>query len=165
MSQTSYSVNQPIAFAGLIGDLAPNEVRSYTNDTGAAMTFGVGVVFDAGSPDTEIALPASDADVTDKFVGVLAHSHASQNKSVGTVTGVPDGEVGNVLKKGNVWVLVEQAVTPADPVYLRHTVNGGLLPGGWRKDADTAKAELAPSCKWLTSAGASGFALLALNLP
>jgi hypothetical protein len=163
MSQTSYVVSQPIAFAGLLGDMAPNEVQSKINTTGATMTIGVGVVRGT-NPDLDMKLPASAGDVTNKFVGVLAHSHAGQNKALGAV-GLADKEVASVMTKGNAWVLVEQAVTPDDPVFLRHTTNGPLLPGGWRKDLDTANATAVPGAKWLTSASASGFALLALNNP
>lgn len=68
-----------------------------------------------------------------------------------------------VLDKGAVYVLPEQAVTPADPVYVRIASGaGGSSLGRFRMDADTATAVVLTGAKWGSKAAANTPAVLIL---
>lgn len=74
----------------------------------------------------------------------------------------------SVLRKGRVWVKSESIITNivTDGVFLRHTVNGLLIPGQFRIDADALKADQITSARWLTTTAAiNQIALLEFNIP
>lgn len=79
-----------------------------------------------------------------------------------------DGVAVSTLTKGRIWVKPEDVISSLDDaVYLRHTANGAVnLPGRFRTDADTAKADQITNAKWLTlTTGANQLAILEINLP
>lgn len=125
------------------------------NASGATIAFGRGVVLD--TDDNTVKLPASGSDV---FAGV---AYDNENQPVGA-TGYPDGTVTGVVRQGKVMVVVEKAVTPADPVYCRYTAAGDNTPGSFRTDADSSKAFAVTQARFLRSGG-PGLVPLELNLP
>ena len=154
MSQTSYSIDQGIAVAGLLGDIGDNYIRAYKANVNLA--FGLGVVL-SGTAGEVAALPASGSD---KFLGVTVFSHDQVNDGV---AGYKAGNVANVIRTGAVWVKVEEAVNAEDAAFVRHTAGTGTVIGSFRKSADTATA-VQIAGKYLTSASANGFALVLLDL-
>lgn len=71
-----------------------------------------------------------------------------------------------VLRKGQIWVTAENAVTPHTAVYARHTVTTtNTAYGTFRGDTDSATASLVSGAVWKTQATAGGTALLQINLP
>jgi len=70
-----------------------------------------------------------------------------------------------IVRKGRIWVTVEEAVVYGDPVFFRHTVNGPLVPGGWRNDADTTNADAVPEAIFASTAAIDTVALIEINLP
>lgn len=123
------------------GDGTQTETVAVANAVDGDLEFGVGVVRDPTSEDRGVILPTETGQ---QFAGVVIHSHAYSNRDLSGQLGVPAGDAINVMQAGLVYLVFEQDVSPGDDVYLRHTVNGALSPGGWRKDADTAKADLIP---------------------
>lgn len=74
------------------------------------------------------------------------------------------GQAMNVLRRGRIYVTVEEAVAKGDPVYWRVTDNGaGKVRGQFRKSADTATAVLVSTAIYTTSAPAGGYAVIELN--
>lgn len=161
MSQTSYPVDQAIAFAGLAhGDLARSVSR--LNSQGAAIPFGSAVVEDS-SDDAKAKLPAG---AVGKLLGAVRHTHAVDNQGLVSPGGIPDGEMMSVMREGQMFVKVATAVAKGDAVYVQHTLNLGVEPGEWRNDADGGNAELiSAGVSYLTSAAAGEFAVIELNLP
>jgi hypothetical protein len=160
MTQTTYDAEPAVAFPGMLADTdaANRSSISRANEETSAVGYGLGVTFGT-DPETQFALPAATGF---EFGGVLVHSHAREDvEAVGPV----EGEPGELLRKGRIWVTVEEAVTTADEVWLRHTANGGLLPGGWRTDIDTANADQIAQARWITAAGAGELAQLEVNYP
>ena len=145
MSQISYLTELGGLAAGMRGDVQFDYKRSYLNNTGLIVPFGVGVFRGA----TDNTLKRGTA-VTDDFIGIVGHSHIDNSSSstypaagvpFGTATpqaGVPLAAQANVIRAGLVWSQVEQAVTPDDRVFVRITANGPGkdVLGAFRKDAD-----------------------------
>jgi hypothetical protein len=121
------------------------------------LPFGVAVAldvtrFDSNDPQTlPVRLPNAS---TDKILGIVRFTQFFESYGA------------SVAKKGHFWVSPEVAVTAGDPVYARHTANGGLTQlGALRNDADTSNAIQLAGCRFLSSALAGGFAVVELNLP
>lgn len=165
MSQTSYTVNQLTAFAGQLGDIGPHDIGSYVWKYSGALPAGVGVVQDTTS-DPAIKSPGASTDVTTElFIGVTVLSQAHENIVSGGGSYKQNDAV-SVIKKGRVWVQVEEAVTPTSPVFVRYASGaGGTQLGAFRASADTASAAQLSKARYLTSASAQGFALVDLNQP
>jgi hypothetical protein len=84
-----------------------------------------------------------------------------------TGAGVPPKYAVSVLTKGRIYVVVEEAVTPASAVFVRFAAGvGGTQLGAFRASADTATASAAPAgWRYRSSAAIGGIAELELNLP
>lgn len=162
MSQTTYAIEAARAFEGMLGDTSGGPTRkslSLANEEASATPFGRGVK-GGTDPDTQFLLPTATGQT---LRGITVHKHGTEDV---TNDGLSTDEVGEVLNSGRIWVTPEQAVTPDDPVYWRHTAGGaGEVPGRFRKDADTAKADQVTEAVWRTSAAADDPALLEINLP
>jgi hypothetical protein len=156
MSQTSYSIDQGIAVAGLLGDIQDNYVRSYKPT--ASVGFGLGVRL-SGTTGELCAAPSAAGQ---KFLGVTVFDHTVENDGTG---GIQAEKVASVLRNGSIWVKVEEAVNAEDAAFVRFASGaGGTILGGFRKTADSASAEAFGSSKFLTSAAANGFALLQVTV-
>lgn len=110
-------------------------------------------------------LPAAAADVTSlgSFLGICVKDNTVVNDSADAVQ---VGATLTILSKGNVYVEVESAVTPATVPYCRYTnstANGNWTVGNIRGDADTATATIIPNAKFMSTAAAGGVAILRLS--
>lgn len=173
MSQISYLNELGGLTAGMRGDVQFDYKRSYLNNTGAIVPFGVGVFRGA----TDGVLKRGTA-ITDDFIGIVGHSHIDNSSSsayppsavpFGTATpqaGVPNTAQANVIRAGMVWAQVEQAVTPDDRVFVRITANGPGkdVLGAFRKDADLLSgvptAVPVAGLSFMSTALAAGVALI-----
>lgn len=167
MSQTSYSTLQLVAFAGQLGDIGPHDIGTFTNSILSSVPFGIAVSADPTNGDAHFKLPAASGDLDDThLLGVTAATQAIENLVVGGGSYKQYAAVG-VMKKGRVWVQVEEAVVAFGPVYVRVASGaGGTQQGAFRTSADTATAILVSNgMRYLTSAAAQGFALLEVSLP
>ena len=158
MSQLSYPTSMTAAFAGMLADSGPRDVLSRISEEATAFPYGVAVV--AGTdPDTQALLPTGAADL----LGVALHSHAAE-VGADDANNVEDERVFNVMHDGRLYVLVEEAVTPSSPVFVRVAAGGGGAQlGAFRASADTATALACTGARFLTSAGIAGFAVLEID--
>lgn len=108
--QTTYNESMPVGVAGQIGSSVNHTVKSYTNPD-EEISHGRGIAKISGDDDGCELPDGSGADV----IGVSIFDS-------GNTEGYYEKEscVG-VLKDGEVYVEVEEAVTPDDDVYVRHT--------------------------------------------
>lgn len=169
MSQLAYG-QQAAAFAGLMGDITDGYVRDtmLNAEAAAEIAFGKFVVqFAAWKPGSNGAagakLPAGGGD---DFAGggIVLHSHDYDRRlDMGLIGLLPKRQM-TVLKVGRVWVNAEVAVAKADDVYVRHTVNGLLVVGDFRNDADAGKAVKLYGSRWITETTAAGLALLEIDM-
>lgn len=126
MSQLDYSLDQPTALEGQLADSGFTDKVSKEN--AAAVPFGLFLTKDTG--DKAVKLPAAAADITDplKRQGVALAHQALESSASGDPT-YPAKSAVNVLRKGRVWVAVEEDVSPTDPVYVRYA-NGVAVTDG-----------------------------------
>lgn len=103
-------------------------------------------------------------DTADYLLGIAMLSSVEQAMTTGVVD-IADLTAVNILNKGRVWVVVEEAVTPASPVFIRHTDNGANTSGGFRASADTARAKEFTRLRYMSSASAGGLAVVEINNP
>jgi hypothetical protein len=165
MSQTAYTTYMTAAFPGMLADIGENSILSYVNEEATAnLPFGVALA--KGTADNQFLAMVNGSSV---IIGVSVHTHQvdpGQVASSPAGAGIPPKYAAGVLTRGRIYVQVEEAVTPASSVYVRHTSGaGGTQKGAIRASADTATAVAWTAARFLTSAGAAGFAVLEVNLP
>lgn len=156
--QTDYNNLEKSVEGGLADSGHHDLVTRYAD---AAIPFGRGLV--AVGPDKS-ALPSATGFM---FDGVAIMKHKAQTNADNEAE-YEANEAISTLRRGRVWVLAEQEVTSVDdPVYMRHTANGGTTaPGRFRIDADTDNADEITNARWLTTtSGADELALLEINTP
>jgi hypothetical protein len=161
--QTTYGYDFPVGFAGQLAGQNDAEIVSGVLEGAVNIPFGVGLK--KGASDDGYVLPAGGGDLIE---GIAIHSHSRDNQGSATMVpataGVLVTQGFNVLRRGNCYVLVEEAVSAHDPVYCRYAAGGGGSQlGSFRKSADTATAGLVKGAKYLTSAGAGGIAKVAYD--
>jgi phage tail sheath protein FI len=155
MAQLSYPVDQPVAFPGLLADLNDsNYIVSRANEAAAAMEYGIAVI--EGTADDQM-LRVTDA--AQPIAGVTVHQHANE---VGgdDLNLIDPNKMGDVLRRGTIYVQVEDAVSKGDAPFVRVLVGGGGIIGAFRSDADGGNARQLSNARYATSADASGFAVL-----
>lgn len=134
MSQQSYTVLPAVGFRGLLGD--PNDdsfAIPMANGAAAAVGFGIMVRRDATNPEDQFDVLSAAGQTP---LGVLVHTQAQQNPALADPLGVDLLEMASVLRRGRIWVPVEEAVAVGDSVYCRHTTGTGTEIGAFRNDAD-----------------------------
>lgn len=119
-----------------------------------AIPFGAYVRIDGG----ECELADSTGEVTGDDGGVALHGHA-----LPTGVGYAEGDMVPVLRSGRVWIATEEAIANGVQPFIRFTTNGGNTQGGWRNDADTARAVQKPGITMYRGNGAAGLAVVQLN--
>lgn len=165
--QTSYA-EMPVAFAGMKADASDDQVDSYAQgEASAEIPFGVMVCQGtaggtSGTPDKAI-LPV---DANSVPVGVVVHSHDYDSRTELGTTGLKPKTMLSVMRRGRIWVQVEDAVTVNAPAFYRYTSDGGsnTQVGKFRSDADSAKALKVRGAIYKTAASAGGFAILELDM-
>lgn len=171
--QTSYVQTPDAGQLGLLADTSPSNIVTGFSD--AIIPWGRLVSYD-GAQD-KVKLPAAATDILDAnsesrpVAGIVVASKAYEKQPDNTL-GVADANVPvypakaafSVIRTGVVWVWSEQAVSPTDQVFARHTASGNEKPGNFRKDADTANAALFKGARFLTETTAAGLVQIEINL-
>lgn len=156
--QLSYDDLLPSVEGGL-ADSGHHDIVS--RFSAAEVLFGQGLAVVA---ENESAQPGATGFV---FEGVALKVNLPLNNSSGEASYKANTAI-SVLRKGRVWVKSESIISNilTDGVFLRHTVNAALIPGQFRIDADTAKADEITTARWLTTTSAvNELALLEFNIP
>lgn len=163
MSQTAYNMTGPESISGMLDDASGSPKNIVTrNNPAVEIPFGRAVAKIVGDDDG-IKLP-DGAGVT--LEGVCLESRAVPEGSATLDSAWPVKSAVPVIRRGRVRVFVEEAVTPADSVFVRHTVNGALNQlGAFRKDNDGGKALAFTEAKYVKSAIAGEMATVDVNLP
>lgn len=162
--QTTYPLAMTQAFEGALVDGGTDAHIVSASNIAAASFWGRACLVVAGEEDRFVQ-PTGTAGV---FMGILVHSHAiEQSQVTAGAAGLPINHPGGVLRKGRIWVVVEEAVTTTDAVFYRHTTPGAdpQFLGRFRTDADTASATQITAARWVSAAAAGGLAKLEINLP
>lgn len=164
--QTSVAQSAAGAFAGLLVDSSPSEVRSYVSEESSAeIPFGVMVCQGTADNGAKL-LNTSAAAMAKAMVGIVLHSHGYAKDNELGDDGLKPKVIMRVLHKGVAWVQVEEAVTPASAVKVRAVATGEEVPGAFRDtpDGTTDCVDISAFARYLTSAGAGGFAQIAIDM-
>lgn len=163
MPQTSVASDPAAAFPGMLGDVRPKAVDSCINgEASAEIPFGFAVI--QGTLDNEALLPAAAADGL-KLLGIVLHSHHyNKDNELGT-TGLKPEVAMSVLAAGRVWVPIDENVTPASAVRVRHTATS-LGKGSFRASAvANATFDISKFARWIgTHLAATGYGLLEIDV-
>lgn len=162
MAQTSIPDALTVAIAGAKADASYDSVRSFVNEEASA-EIPFGVVVCQGTADDGAKLPATSDAV---LVGLVLHSNSYEiSQELGT-TGVKPKCMLNVMDKGRAWVLVEEAVTPADRAYVRYASGlDGTQKGALRATAVSLETiDATGQIRFLTSAGAGELAQVEIDM-
>jgi len=161
--QSTYNTDPDVAFPGMALDNGPRDVVSFTNEEAADALLG-GLMVVQGTEADDALLPAATGDDP---LGIVMHNHSLDfDLADGEVVAV-DG-LGAALKKGRIWVRVEEAIALGDDVYFRHTAAGAEQAGEFRTDADGGDADQLTNARWAGPSATYNGVLLApleLNLP
>lgn len=158
MAQTTYNLEPDIAFAGMLATSSGlKHVDSKVSEESASFPHGVGVV--AGSTDAAAVLPSGAA----KLLGVAQHSHFNDPGS-DDLNLVDPERMFNVLHVGRLYVQVEDAVTPASPVFIRTAAAAAPLDQTGRfAGAAGAGLNATTGLRFVSSAAAEGLAILEID--
>lgn len=142
-----------------------NPRATHTRVAEVAIQAGCFVV--QGTADGQGKLPTSSGDVA-KGLGVAPYFALNDSRFPSGGSAGVTYQIGDTVEAGigQVWVTVEEAVSPMDAVYVRYdTGAGGSQKGAFRKSADTSTAAALTGARYLTTASAGGLALVEINLP
>jgi hypothetical protein len=111
-------------------------------------------------------LPSLSAEITTAglVAGVTVHTQALEQAASNAVGYAADSAM-SVMRKGRIYVAVEDAVTKGGTPYVRYTANGSFTIGSFRSDDDSSKAAALPCARYARAAAAGGITVLELNLP
>ena len=131
-----------------------------------AANIPVGIMAAQAANDEDCRLPAS-GDTAADLIGIVYREPGTIRSNDGS-SGADEfrqGETLDLLTMGEVAVLVEEAVSPDDPVYCRVVAGAGEQAGAFRTDADSGDAVLLSGAKFRSTTTGAGIAKLAINLP
>jgi hypothetical protein len=181
-AQGSYPLVEAAGHEGMIADLQAYVSRSFRNQSGAAIPFGVLVMTD-NSPTSNNALAVEPATGATGIVGLAIDSLTFEGSRGGSAytpvptpfaadgrLGYPNTETVNVLSKGVVWVYTTEAVALGDAVRFWDTDNSGSVTGAFLgrfcKTASTTKTTaVTAGARWLSETSGAGLVLLELDIP
>ena len=181
-AQGSYPLRGVAGHEGMIADLQAYVCRSYRNQSGAAIPYGVLVSTD-NTPTSNDALAVEIATGTTLIQGITVDTLTGEGAKAGMVytpvptplysdgrLGYPDKETVNVVSKGVVWVHSTVAIALGDAVRFFNadysvTVSGAFL-GRFTKTATATKTtQITAGARWLSETSAAGLALLEIDIP
>lgn len=163
MAFTSVKTSMVRAFPGMQNGLNKNKVKPGLNEEAAA-ELRFGIALKQGTADDGVKKLTA---VTEKIAGLLQQSHALvKDPGTGVAelgdTGLKPGAVGDVAEEGELWVLIEEDVTPLSAVRVRCVAGGAEVAGAFRATADASDCiDVSTSARWAGSyTAANGFGLL-----
>lgn len=133
-----------------------------------AIEFGKCVVRDERvTTGLNCRLPRQATDLSGNHAfGIALADTSLETRSAAPLAGYNAGMAVSVLRKGRIWVEVEDYASVVDgaAVYVRHAASGTEELGSIRTDADTADATVLPGAKFYGVAVGS-LAIVELNIP
>ena len=167
--QTSIQQDPNIAYEGMISESNPFGLDIITKIVQTAAGLSAGRFCAQGTADNQCIIPAAAGDVTG--LGALGFTIYDPSKPTNwppsaTTVAYPQGQAVPILRKGRIWLVTEQAVTPADSVFVRYAANSFSVIGRVRKDNDggAAAAQLGTARFVTTQATIGGLVLVEINL-
>ena len=180
-AQGSYPLREVAGHEGMIADLQAYVCRSYRNQSGAAIPFGVLVMTD-NAPTSNDQFAVEIASGTSNIQGIAVSSLVTEGASGGMVytpvptpvysdgrIGYPDKETVNVVSKGVVMVYSAEAIALGDAVrFYKADYSGttaGAYLGRFGKTAVATKTVAITGARWVSETTAAGLVLLEIDIP
>lgn len=185
--QGSYPFITVPGHEGMVADIQQSVIRTYVNQTAAALPFGAMAQTDndAGTNDPYAIKVATGATLN---VGIIVDSNTFEGSERGGVSGsayqsveypsitadgrggVPPKHAVNVLSNGVIWVFTTEAIALGDAVRFWDTDFNGTVPGSrvgrfGKTLSATRTVLMAGGCRWLSETTGPGLALLEINMP
>jgi len=134
--QTSVNpIGQPVAFAGLISSAQEvlDQVSGFNAEATAGIPFGAGVI--QGTGRTDAKLPATGGKMKGIFAFSFEHAPGLYGDLDTNGAVIPKGRL-NILRKGRVYVVIDQSITSIAPFsdrgYCRYGTNASdATLGAW----------------------------------
>lgn len=160
---------QARGFEGQKSDARQSTIVTFIQgEASAEIGFGTAVAQGAagvnGGPDRAILMVNASSVV----VGVLVHAHNYDRDIQLGLVGVRPQNLLNVMRKGQIFMKHEGAVTKGQPCFVRHSNGaGGTQRGVVRADADTATAVSTAALTFAETKASlgDGIVLVDVNLP
>lgn len=162
MSQTSYAVNMEAGKEGLLFDLGVKDAISCVNPA-VEMPFGKLAVVNGTEGQCKLPELAADITTAKNVLGIVLASQEMEQLSSGDPRYVVQSVL-PVLRKGRVWVKVEEAVAEGSDVYVRYAAGGNGI-GSFGDTAGTSERALLAGARYLKGAAANGLAVVEISLP
>jgi hypothetical protein len=138
--------------------MLPRSAHSYVVAEAAGIPCGIWVA-DAGQD--QVRLPVAAGDITPLGVGFVHRDPTKGGTGAPQTVLYANGDPVTIMRKGYIWVIVENAVTAERPVFARHTASGANTQlGKVRADGDTGTADQVPSARFVTSTTGAGLAIV-----
>lgn len=150
-AQTSYSINQGKAYAGLVYAQAPHDIISRAVETAAGIGFGVAVARGTDA-DRQIDLAGSAS-----FLGITIRSLEKEGAANTGAIKWNETETAGVMRKGYIWAVCPAGCVPGDAV--KYTDSTGVLDAG---AAGAGETQL-DGASWETTAAAGELAVIRLE--
>lgn len=169
MTFTQVNTAMAVAYAGeLVDQISVVATDSYIQSEASAVV-AFGTMLKQGTADFTALNPTTTAD---KFIGVVRKSDAYNidNELDQVAGGLKPKTVLGILKRGKVWVLVDEAVTPASPVRVRTDTNAGAVaaangPGTFRTTASAGHTtDISKFARFLTTTTGAGLVQLEFDV-
>lgn len=119
--QTSYSINQAIAYAGLLYNLSIKDIVSRAVETAAGIGFGV-AVSRGTDPDKQVIVGGND------FTGITVRSLEREGAANTGVVKYSETETAAILREGYIWVTCPAGCVPGDAAFYDDTT--GVIDAG-----------------------------------
>lgn len=181
-AQGSYPQRLVAGHEGMVADAQAYVSRSYVNQSGAAIPFGVLVATD-NDPTSNDPFAVQIATGATGIVGLSISSMVHEGVSAGQAY-VPsptpvysDGRIGyadkqtlNVLSKGVVWVYTTEAIALGNAVRFWDTDYSGTVSGAFlgrfcTSASGTRTTAITAGARWLSETSGAGLVLLEIDLP
>lgn len=181
-AQGSYPQSLIKGHEGMIADLQAYVCRSYRNQSGGAIPYGVLVQTD-NAPASNDVLAVKIAEDVNLIQGLAVSSQVLEGASLGSSYtpvptpvysdgryGYPDKETVNVVSKGVVWVYSTAAIALGDAVRFFNADHSGTVTGAFLgRFTKTAVANktvaITAGARWLSETTGAGLVLLEIDLP
>jgi hypothetical protein len=181
-AQGSYPQRLDVGHEGMVADAQAYVSRSYVNQSGGAIPFGVLVATD-NSPSNNDPFAIDLATGATGIVGLTISSMVHEGVSAGQAyvpsptpvysdgrIGYADKQVVNVLSKGVVWVYTTEAIVLGDAVKFWDTAYSGTVTGAFlgrfcKTASSTRTTTIATGARWLSETTGAGLVMLEFDLP
>ncbi len=150
-AQTSYSIDQGKAYAGLIYALALHNISSFSVEPAAGIGFGVAVTRGT-DPDTQIDLAGSAS-----FVGITIRSLEHEGAANTGDIQWRQYQTAGVMREGYIWAVCPAGCVPGNAV--KYTDATGVIDAG---AAGVGETQL-DGATWETTAAAGELAVIRLE--